>query len=329
MAFHTPWVLFFALIFIGLWAYQNSKRKTFFLSSQSKKVDDAISINIDKEKVKIKNLFASLGILFLIVAGSGPQVGTRVKPIERKGVDVVILFDTSLSMDSEDVTPSRIKKAKFEMNNLIRSLKGDRIAIIVFAGTSHLYLPLTSDYEAAMLFLNEIDTDMIPTKGTVMSSAISKGLDIFTEEIDKFKVMILVSDGEDHDDKAIELAKQSSKAGLVINTVGVGSKSGSLIPIINDKQSSTQYMRDNEGKLITSTLNESNLRAIAKFGGGSYFWFANSADSYLEILDYIGELEKKIISTHEYSEYENRYQLPLLVSLFSFIISFLIKTRFK
>ena len=99
-------------------------------------------------------------------------------------------------------------------------MKGDRIAIIVFAGTSHLYLPLTSDYEAAMLFLNEIDTDMIPTKGTVMSSAISKGLDIFTEEIDKFKAMILVSDGEDHDDKAIELAKQSSKAGLVINTVG-------------------------------------------------------------------------------------------------------------
>ena len=122
MAFHTPWVLFLALIFIGLWAYQKSKRKTFFLSSQSKKVDDAISINIDKEKVKIKNLFASLGILFLIVAGSGPQVGTKVKPIERKGVDVVILFDTSLSMDSEDVTPSSINKAKFEMNNLIRSL---------------------------------------------------------------------------------------------------------------------------------------------------------------------------------------------------------------
>ena len=123
-------------------------------------------------------------------------------------------------MDAEDVTPSRIKKAKFEMNNLIKSLKGDRIAIIVFAGTSHMYLPLTTDYEAAMLFLNEIDNDMIPTKGTVLSSAISKGLDIFTEWFDKFKAMVLVSDGEDHDDKAIELQKQSSKTGLIINTVG-------------------------------------------------------------------------------------------------------------
>ena len=97
-------------------------------------------------------MFTSIGILLLIVATSGPQIGTRVKPVERKGVDIVIAFDTSSSMDAEDVTPSRIKKAKFEMNNLIKSLKGDRIAIIVFAGTSHMYLPLTTDYEAAMLF---------------------------------------------------------------------------------------------------------------------------------------------------------------------------------
>tara|TARA_B100001115_G_scaffold161752_1_gene136912 strand:- start:178 stop:1200 length:1023 start_codon:yes stop_codon:yes gene_type:complete len=326
MAFDTPWALVFILIFIVLMTAINSKRKTFYLSSKSKKVDDAISININRKKVRIKSMFTSIGILLLIVATSGPQIGTRVKPVERKGVDIVIAFDTSSSMDAEDVTPSRIKKAKFEMNNLIKSLKGDRIAIIVFAGTSHMYLPLTTDYEAAMLFLNEIDTDMIPTKGTVLSSAISKGLDIFTEEFDKFKVMVLVSDGEDHDDKAIELAKQSSKTGLIINTVGVGSRSGSLIPIRDGKQSSTQYMRDNEGRLITSTLNESNLREIAKFGGGSYFWFSNSADSYLDILAYIEELEKKTISTHEYSEYENRYQLPLLASLCAFLISFLIKT---
>ena len=294
MAFDTPWALVFILIFIVLMTAINSKRKTFYLSSKSKKVDDAISININRKKVRIKNMFTSIGILLLIVVTSGPQIGTRVKPVERKGVDIVIAFDTSSSMDAEDVTPSRIKKAKFEMNNLIKSLKGDRIAIIVFAGTSHMYLPLTTDYEAAMLFLNEIDTDMIPTKGTVLSSAISKGLDIFTEEFDKFKVMVLVSDGEDHDDKAIELAKQSSKTGLIINTVGVGSKSGSLIPIRDGKKSSTQYMRDNEGRLITSTLNESNLREIAKFGGGSYFWFSNSADSYLDILAYIEELEKKL-----------------------------------
>ena len=117
MAFDTPWALVFILIFIVLMTAINSKRKTFYLSSKSKKVDDAISININRKKVRIKNMFTSIGILLLIVATSGPQIGTRVKPVERKGVDIVIAFDTSSSMDAEDVTPSRIKKAKFEMNN--------------------------------------------------------------------------------------------------------------------------------------------------------------------------------------------------------------------
>ena len=111
-------------------------------------------------------------------------------------------------MDSKDVTPSRLEKAKFELGQLIRYLKGDRVAIIVFAGSSHLYLPLTTDYEAAMLFLNEIDTKMIPTQGTVLSSAMNTALNAFTNEPDKFRVMLLVSDGEDHDGKAIELAKK-------------------------------------------------------------------------------------------------------------------------
>ena len=120
----------------------------------------------------------------------GPQIGTRVRPVERKGVDLVIALDTSISMDSKDVTPSRLEKAKFELGQLIRYLKGDRVAIIVFAGSSHLYLPLTTDYEAAMLFLNEIDTKMIPTQGTVLSSAMNTALNAFTNESDKFRVIL-------------------------------------------------------------------------------------------------------------------------------------------
>ncbi|GIS54727.1 hypothetical protein Ct9H90mP29_17690 [bacterium] len=125
----------------------------------------------------------------MTIAAAGPQIGTRVRPVERKGVDLVIALDTSISMDSKDVTPSRLEKAKFELGQLIRYLKGDRVAIIVFAGSSHLYLPLTTDYEAAMLFLNEIDTKMIPTQGTVLSSAMNTALNAFTNESDKFRVI--------------------------------------------------------------------------------------------------------------------------------------------
>jgi len=270
-----------------------------------------------------------LGTLLLTIAASGPQIGTRVRPIERKGVDLVIALDTSTSMDAEDVTPSRLAKSKLEVGRLIRNLKGDRVAIIVFAGTSHLYLPLTTDYEAALLFLNEIDSRMIPTQGTVLSTAMNTALDSFSDETDKFKVMMLISDGEDHDDQAVNLASKASEKGLMINTVGVGSRNGSLIPEKDKDNQKIGYKRDKEGKLITTTLNESILKEIATVGKGSYFWFSNSADSHKEIAAAIENMEKKTISTHEFSEYEDRYQIIAISSLFCFFIGFVIPTRKK
>ena len=141
---------------------------------------------------------------------------------------------------------------------MIQQLKGDRVAIIVFAGSSHMYLPLTIDYEAARLFLDQIDTKMIPTQGTALSMALETGLSAFTEDDSKYKVLVLVTDGEDHEGKAIELAGQAAKRGMIVHAVGVGTSNGSLIPII-DKQGIRDYKRDAEGKLITSLLNEKIL----------------------------------------------------------------------
>ena len=229
--------------------------------------------------------------------------------------------------ESSSAGEANKKMAKY--GKLIRNLKGDRVAIIVFAGTSHLYLPLTTDYEAALLFLNEIDSKMIPTQGTVLSKAMLKALESFSNEIDKFKVMLLISDGEDHDDQAVSIASKASNTGFVINTVGVGSKNGSLIPIKNDKDQKAGYKRDGKGNLITSIPNETVLKEIATAGGGTYFWFANSADSYQEIAIAIENMEKKTISTHEFSEYEDRYQIIALSSLFCYFIGFVIPTRKK
>ena len=292
-------------------------------------MDKTITKRLDRSKIAMKSNIMILGTLLLTIAASGPQIGTRVRPIERKGVDLVIALDTSTSMDAEDVTPSRLAKSKLEVGRLIRNLKGDRVAIIVFAGTSHLYLPLTTDYEAALLFLNEIDSRMIPTQGTVLSTAMNTALDSFSDETDKFKVMMLISDGEDHDDQAVNLASKASEKGLMINTVGVGSRNGSLIPEKDKDNQKIGYKRDKEGKLITTTLNESILKEIATVGKGSYFWFSNSADSHKEIAAAIENMEKKTISTHEFSEYEDRYQLIAISSLFCFFIGFVIPTRKK
>ena len=138
-------------------------------------------------------------------------------------------------MNAEDVKPNRLEKSKFEISQMIRQLKGDRVALIVFAGSSHLYLPLTSDYEAARLFLDEIDTNMIPTQGTALSAALQTGLSAYTEDESKYKVLVLVTDGEDHEGQAIDLVRQASKRSMIVHTVGVGTESGSLIPV-NDAQ---------------------------------------------------------------------------------------------
>ena len=325
MTFRYISVYLLLIIYLIVWLYWrlSLRRKTFPIYSE--KMDLILTKNLDKSKVKFKNSIITLALVLLTIAASGPQIGTRVRPLERRGVDVVIALDTSISMNAEDVTPSRLKKAKLELGRLISNLKGDRISIIVFAGTSHLYLPLTTDYEAALLFLNEIDSDMIPTQGTLLSAAMNTAIETFTDETDKFKVMLLVSDGEDHDDEAIKIATKASDLGLMINTVGVGSKSGSLIPII-DKNKNKTYKRNKKGNLITSILNDSNLKEIAIAGEGSYFWFSNSSDSYKEIITEIENMEKKTIATHEFSEFEDRYQIIALFSLLCFLFGFLTPT---
>lgn len=325
MTFRYLSVFLLLIIYLVIWLYWklSLRRKTFPIYSE--KMDLILTKNLDKSKVKFKNSIITLALVLLTIAASGPQIGTRVRPLERRGVDLVIALDTSISMNAEDVTPSRLKKAKLELGRLISNLKGDRISIIVFAGTSHLYLPLTTDYEAALLFLNEIDSNMIPTQGTLLSTAMNTAIETFTDETDKFKVMLLVSDGEDHDDEAIKIATKASDLGLMINTVGVGSKSGSLIPII-DKNKKKTYKRNKKGNLITSILNDSNLKEIATAGEGSYFWFSNSSDSYKEIITEIESMEKKTIATHEFSEFEDRYQIIALFSLLCLLFGFLTPT---
>ena len=329
MSFRFGWVLVFLVIQIILWFFWQLKDKKHSRvhPDASEKVKRVIRLNLDNKRIDWRNRMILIGFALLALAASGPQIGTRVRPIERKGVDLVIALDTSTSMDAEDVTPSRLAKAKFELGRLIRKLKGDRIAIIVFAGSSHLYLPLTTDYEAALLFLNEIDTDMIPTQGTALSSAMNTAMTAFTEETDKFKVMLMVTDGEDHEGQAVEIAAEAAKAGLMINTVGVGSELGSLIPVKDKNKSQHQYKRDRDGKLITTTLNERILKDIASAGNGSFFWFDNNRDTHEDIALAIENMEKKTISTHEFSEYEDRYQSFALLAFGFLIWGFVIPTR--
>ena len=327
MSFRYDWVLFLLIIQLLLWMFLYFKKdlQKNVLSDINDEVYNFLTRKVNLNSITVKNRLIFLGFFFLTIAASGPQLGTTVRPVERKGVDLVIVLDTSKSMDANDVTPSRLSKAKFELNKLIKNLSGDRVSIIVFAGSSHLYLPLTTDYEAALLFLNEIETDMIPNQGTSISSALNTAHMAFTKEFEKFKVVLLVTDGEDHEGEAIDVAKKAAMDGMIINTVAVGSDEGGLIPTEYDNK----YKRDKKGRLITSKVNKVILKDIAQAGKGSFYRFSNNRDSYLDIQNGIKKMEKKIISTHEFSEYDDRYQLAGLISLIFILISFIYPTKRK
>ena len=325
--FRYPLILFFYAPALIIWLYWiiNSSNK-MLLSNVDKTLRERLLIKIDKKRLLQKDRFLYISMLILIFSASGPQIGTRLAPLDRKGIDLVFAIDVSTSMNSEDVKPSRLEKAKFEISQMIRQLKGDRISLIVFAGSSHMYLPLTTDYEAARLFLDQIDTNMIPTQGTALSSALQTGLSAFTEDESKYKVLVLVTDGEDHEGQAIDLASKASDRGMIIHTVGVGTESGSLIPVIG-KNGIREYKRDNTGKLVTSILNENILNEIANAGNGTYVRFDNKPANFRSIMNAIDSMEKRSLKSHIYSEYEDRFQSFAFISMGLMIAGMLLPTR--
>ena len=328
IGFRFPIVLsFYALLVMAwvLWIIRN-KYNDLIWEETEPLVKEKLFRRLDLNRREWKQRLTFISLIFLIFAASGPQIGTRVAPVERKGIDLVFALDVSESMNAQDVKPSRLEKAKFEIAQMIDQLKGDRIGLIVFAGSSHLYLPLTSDYEAAQLFLDAIDTKMIPSQGTDLSTALRTAISAFNEENKKHKVMVLVTDGEDHEGAAVELVAKAFESGIIAHAVGVGTLKGSLIPI-NDKTGDSSYKRDKKGILITSRLNEVMLTELAEEGGGIYSRFNNREAKYKEIMQAIDGMEKRSIQTHIYSEFEDRYQSLATVSLLLLIAGMVLPTR--
>ena len=271
----------------------------------------------------------STNCFFMIVASIGPQIGTRLSEYKREGIDIFIALDVSESMNAQDVTPNRIEKAKYELNRLINSLDGDRIGIIVFAGTAHIHLPLTTDYSAAKLFLKSIDTKIVETPGTSLSSVMNLAIDQIQKDNEKYKAIILVSDGEDHEGEAIEIAKIASDRQILFYTVGVGTIKGSPIPILSETGKRINFKKNNDGKIVTTILNEQILNKISNITGAEYYRIDNKANALSPLIKNLDLLDKKELKTQVFTEYEHRYQIFLLLSLICLFVEFLLFTKKK
>jgi len=325
MDWQYPYILILLILLLLIWVvWRVRTRSTKSINNNG--LGDRLKERIDPKKQLWKRRFRIYSLIFLIIAATGPLIGTRVKQVERKGVDLIFAVDVSISMDAEDIKPTRLEKAKFEISQVIQKLKGDRVGIIVFAGSAHYFLPLTGDYEAARLFLDAIETKMIKTQGTALSAALKTSISAYPDESEKHKVLVVVTDGEDHEGEAIAIAKKASKTGIVIHTIGVGSMTGSLIPIGQNGQVE-EYKRDKKGQLITTVLNETVLRDIAAAGKGIFVRIDNQSNNSKKLLDAINAMEKKTFSSNVYAEFEDRYQLFAIFSLIFSVIAFVISTN--
>ena len=328
--FRYPFVFFIYLFLIVLMIIKRAKSKERNLELSrwgEEKLRTRLFFKVDMKLLKRKAIVQWWGMLFLIFAASGPQIGSSLKKVESKGVDILVALDISKSMLAEDIKPTRLEKSKFEINRLVSKLEGDRIGLVVFAGTSHLYLTLTSDYDAARLFVNAIDTEMVRSQGTALSDALLTALNAFGTTDEKHRVLIVLSDGEDHEGEAIISAKNLVDKGVIIHTAGVGTNAGSLIPIYNKKGLQTDYKKDRSGRLITSILNMAILQEISTISGGVAIRFDGNSGNMDDLINIIDNMDKRTLKTHEYSQFEDRYQYFLAFALLLFIIDFLIRTR--
>lgn len=273
----------------------------------------------------IKFLFILFAFGSLVIAIANPQIGSKVEKAERKGIDIMIALDVSNSMLAQDIKPNRLQASKQAISNLIDKLKGDRIGIVVFAGHAYTQLPITSDYAAAKMFLSSISPDIMPVQGTAIAEAVALAIKSFSEN-DHNKAIVIISDGENHEGDALDETKNAVEAGITVYTIGMGLPEGGPIPNYTNGEISG-YKKDNEDNIITTRLNETMMQQIAAAGHGYYVRANNSQAGLDKIFEEIDKLEKSEFETQSFSDYEDRFQYFIAITIFLLIFEFIIVER--
>jgi len=310
---HTEYLLLLLLVVIPVLLLRYAllwKKKT------AKKIGDEklvaqLTGSFSLRRYLIKFCIVAGALVILVFAAANLQSATQVENSSRKGIDIMIALDVSKSMLAEDVKPSRLDEAKQLINKLMERLQNDRVGLVIFAGRAYLQMPLTSDHIAAKLYVNNASPDAVPTQGTVISEALRLCNTAFNAKDKKYKAILLITDGEDHDEGALKTAKTLADNGVVINTIGVGTTTGS--PILNPITSESK--RDLQGNVIISRLNEQELMDIANAAGGVYQQL-NDADTVVnKIIGEINAMDQKTIRDNSLLNFRSFFQWFLVVAL--------------
>ncbi|MBO4712732.1 MAG: VWA domain-containing protein [Fibrobacter sp.] len=330
MRFAEPdflWCLFTLPLFALLFVYAYHRRKKLAARFVSLSMLPKLSTSVSPWRRLTKILLLLLALAFLFVALARPQWGHKMEHIERRGLDLVLLQDISLSMLAEDIKPNRLVRSRHEIAAFLESLSGDRVGLVAFSGEAQVMVPLTLDYGTVQMMLQELNPGWL-MPGTNLESAIRKGMQLFKNSggAGKYSVMILMSDGEELEAEAVNAAKEAAELGIRIYTVGIGSREGVPIPV-KTKSGEVAYKKDVQGNIVTTRLEEGTLQEIANVTGGLYF-YANPSEFQLQkVLTEIASLEKKEQATDRLENYQDRYQIFLGLAALLFLVEALVSER--
>ncbi|MEC9107983.1 MAG: VWA domain-containing protein [Bacteroidota bacterium] len=298
------------LLFIGDRIWKSNIQDNFL----SKNALMRLSPNISSFKPYLRIFTILFCLIFLVLAMINPQMGTKMETFKRFGVDIVFAVDVSRSMLAEDIVPNRLEKSKQLVNQIINTLNGDRIGIVAYAGKAFPQLPITTDYSSGKMFLQSMNTDMISSQGTAIDEAIQLATNYYDDESKIERILIIISDGEDHNDVSVDMAKIASEKGIIIYTIGVGKEKGAPIPI--KKNGIIQsYKKDNKGEVVITKLNRQVLVDIANQTGGEFIDGTETKFVVNRIGEILKETEKKEFESKKFSEYKDQFQWFLAIGL--------------
>ena len=274
-----------------------------------------------KGKVWVRLVLFSIGFFFFVIGLSRPQIGAKLKEHETKGAEIMIVLDVSNSMLAEDYSPNRLERAKLAISRLVDKLREDRIGLIVFAGNSFVQLPITTDYVSAKMFLNSITTDSVPVQGTAIGDAINTAMRSFSAQSEKSRAVIVITDGENHEDDPVAAAKQAAELGVRVFAIGVGSPEGKPIPMDGE------LLKDKDGEIVVTRLDEKVLQDVARAGNGVYVRAGNSEFGLNPIIDDIKRMEDEMYSSIVFEEFDEQFMYFFGIALFFFVIEMLVGDR--
>ena len=274
-----------------------------------------------KAKTWVRVTIFSIGFFFFAIGLSRPQIGAKLKEHETKGAEIMIVLDVSNSMLAEDYSPNRLERAKLAISRLVDKLHDDRIGLIVFAGNSFVQLPITTDYVSAKMFMKSISTESVPVQGTAIGEAINTALRSFSAQSEKSRAIIVITDGENHEDDPVAAATQAAEMGVRVFTIGVGSPEGKPIPMDGE------LMKDRDGNIVVTRLDEKVLQEVAAAGNGLYVRAGNSEFGLNPIIDDIMKMDDEKYNSIVFEEYDEQFMYFLAIALVFFVIEMLVGDR--